>query len=314
MPMMTQNMTEQEQKAVVTVCIFSAFADGAQSEVERAELKRIVDNFSTPNFDLTAAYQEALAGKVTLPGVAAVLQSPNAKAMAYEMAVCVCHADGTISPAEQQFLANQHQALNLDTASTSSFQQNASNLHAQSFREPPLISNSRQDGGNLDELILNRAILAGALELMPHTLATMAIVPVQMRLVYQIGKSYGYDLDFSHAKEFLATVGVGLTSQIFEGFVGRLIHGFGRHVAGGLIGGLATQAAESAVAFGATYAIGQVAKRYYESGRTLSTAQLRDVFASMLNQGRAMQSQYGSQMRQQAGSLNAADLLSLVQK
>ena len=44
----------------------------------------------------------------------------------------------------------------------------------------------------LDRMILNTAILNGALEIMPHTLATMAIIPVQMRMVYQIGKRQGY--------------------------------------------------------------------------------------------------------------------------
>ena len=47
----------------------------------------------------------------------------------------------------------------------------------------------------LDQMIMNAAIMNGALEIMPHTLATMAIVPLQMRLVYRIGHAYGYELD-----------------------------------------------------------------------------------------------------------------------
>src|SRR6266566_5256826 len=52
-----------------------------------------------------------------------------------------------------------------------------------------------QDDVERDRMILNTAILNGALEIMPHTLATMAIIPVQMRMVYQIGKRRGYELD-----------------------------------------------------------------------------------------------------------------------
>ena len=92
-------------------------------------------------------------------------------------------------------------------------------------------------------MILNTSILNGALEIMPHTLATMAIVPLQMRMVYQIGKCYGYELDRGHVKDFLATVGIGLTSQVFEGFTRRLVGGLARGLAGGLLGGLAGQAA-----------------------------------------------------------------------
>ena len=110
---------------------------------------------------------------------------------------------------------------------------------------------------------------------MPHTLATMAIVPLQMRLVYRVGHAYGYELERGHIKDFLATVGIGLTSQVFEGFTRQLIGGFARRLTGGLLGGLVGQATGSAFAFASTYALGQVARRYYASGRTLSTAQLK---------------------------------------
>lgn len=48
---------------------------------------------------------------------------------------------------------------------------------------------------DLDRTIVNRAILAGGLELLPQSLATMAIVPVQMKLVHEIGRVHGYALD-----------------------------------------------------------------------------------------------------------------------
>ncbi|MCK7498350.1 MAG: hypothetical protein MZW92_52755 [Comamonadaceae bacterium] len=54
-------------------------------------------------------------------------------------------------------------------------------------------------------MILNYAILNGALELLPDSLASMAIIPLQMKMVYRIGKSYGYELDRGHVKDFLAT-------------------------------------------------------------------------------------------------------------
>ena len=44
------------------------------------------------------------------------LQSPAARALAYEMAVCVCNADGAVDDPEKKFLADLHQALQLDAA------------------------------------------------------------------------------------------------------------------------------------------------------------------------------------------------------
>ena len=66
-------------------------------------------------------------------------------------------------------------------------------------------------------MILNYAILNGALELLPESLATMAIIPLQMKMVYRIGKTYGFELDRGHIKDFLATAGVGIgpTSRTF---------------------------------------------------------------------------------------------------
>ena len=84
------------------------------------------------------------------------------------------------------------------------------------------------DNAELDQAILNAAILNGALELLPETLSTMAIIPLQMKLVYRIGKAHGYELDSGHVKDFLATVGVGLTSQYLEQA--------GRKLLGGLLG------------------------------------------------------------------------------
>jgi uncharacterized protein (DUF697 family)/tellurite resistance protein len=311
-------LNAQEQKAVVTLCILAAFADGAQSETERAEIKRIVDNFGNGEFDLTSAYQQALSGKLSLQEAGKAIQSTNGKAMAYEMAVCICHVDGAsnpLNPAEQQFLETLRQALGLDQQTAANFQKEAGSIASAPMAEPPMINAPNVPNGRdaeLDKLIVNRAILAGALELMPQTLATMAIVPIQTRLVYQIGANYGYKLDTGHAKEFLATIGIGLTSQVVEGYLSRLAGNLTRHFAGRLVAGLVSQATESAVAFASTYAIGQTAKSYYASGRTLSATQLRDVFASMLGQGRNLKTQYASEIAQRVSQFKPSDLLQVV--
>lgn len=312
MPIQPQPLSEQEHKAIICICILAAFADGAQEEVERAQIERIVTGFSEEHMDLASAYQDVLGGKLSLAQVAAQLQAPSAKALAYEMAVCVCHADGVLKEPETQFLADLSQALQLDTASVSAHQQTAQAMTEQPLDSPvqPVVDAGRE--AELDHQILNAAILNGALEIMPHTLATMAIVPLQVRMIYQIGKRYGYELDRGHIKDFLATVGIGLTSQVFEGFTSRLIGGLTRGLAGGLLGGLAGQAAGSAFAFATTYALGQVAKRYYASGRTLSTEQLKEVFSAMLAEGRSMQGRYSGDIAQRAQQVNVAELLPLV--
>jgi uncharacterized protein (DUF697 family)/tellurite resistance protein len=312
MPIQPQPLSQQEHKAIICVCILAAFADGTQDELERVQIERIVNGFSEDRLDLATAYQDVLGGKSSLPQVSSQLQSPAAKTLAYEMAVCVCHADGVLTETEKQFLADLRHGLQLDAGAVATHHQSAQALVEGPLAAalPPTIDVQRE--ADVDHLILNAAILNGALEIMPHTLATMAIVPLQMRMVYQIGKRYGYELDGGHVKDFLGTVGVGLTSQVFEGFASRLVGGLARGLAGGLLGGLVGQAAGSAVAFATTYALGQVAKRYYAGGRTLSGAQLKDAFSSMLDQARSIQGRYAGDIAQRSRQVNVSELLPLV--
>lgn len=311
MTFQSQTLNEQEHRGIICACILAAFADGAQSDVERAQIERIVSGFPE-RLDLTSAYQDVLSGKLTLADVAGQLQSPGSRALAYEMAVGVCHADGGLADGEAAFLADLKHALGLETAATDPHQQAARAMAEQplagSAAPPPIIDANRE--AQVDGVILNAAILNGALEIMPHSLATMAIVPLQMRMVYQIGRRYGYELDRGHVKDFLATVGIGLTSQVFEGYAQRLMGGLAGGLAGRFIGGLVGEATGSAFAFASTYALGQVARRYYASGRTMTAAQLKDVFSSMVQEGRSMQGRYSGDIYQRARQVNVSEVLS----
>ncbi len=161
----------------------------------------------------------------------------------------------------------------------------------------------------IDGAIRSAAILNGALELLPDSLATMAIIPLQMKLVYRIGKSYGYELDQGHVRDFLATAGVGLTSQYLEQAATRLVGGLLRKVGGRMLGGLGRQATSSAMAFATTWALGQVARRYYAGGRTMDAAVLKDAFAGLLAEARTLQAQYLPQMQDRARTLDVQQVL-----
>jgi len=164
----------------------------------------------------------------------------------------------------------------------------------------------------LDRMILNAAILNGALELLPESLSTMAIIPLQMKLVYRIGKQHGYELDRTHVKDFLATAGVGLTSQFLEQAGRKLLGGLLGQLAGGMGRGLAKQAVSSGMSFASTYALGHVAKRYYAGGRTLNAQMLKDVYASVVQEGRNIQSQYLPAIQDKARTLNPSEVLAMV--
>jgi len=251
--------------------------------------------------------------RVSLASVAGELKSSDARQLAYEMAVCVCDADGTQSEAERLFLADARTSLGLDTTAATQFAQQAEAIAAVPLAPAAAVAASPAvDGAALDQAILNAAILNGALELLPETLSTMAIIPLQMKLVYRIGKAHGYELDSGHVKDFLATVGVGLTSQYLEQAGRKLLGGLLGKMGGGMLGGLGKQAVSSGMSFASTYALGHVAKRYYAGGRTLSTQMLKEAFASVTQEAQGLQTRYLPQIQEKARTLDAGKVLAMV--
>lgn len=51
----------------------------------------------------------------------------------------------------------------------------------------------------------------GAIELLPQSLATMAIIPPQMKLVYRIGQSYGYEMDKDEVMTLATREGIAVS-------------------------------------------------------------------------------------------------------
>ncbi|VTU13324.1 YcjF family protein [Variovorax sp. RA8] len=305
-------MTSSETRAILSLSLLAAFVDGEKHERERAEIKRIAEGLSQADgVQLPTLYQDVLMKRVSLASVAGELKSPEARQLAYEMAVCVCDADGAQSQAERLFLADARTALGLDTPGATQFAQQAEEIASVPLA-PSAAAAPAVDGAALDQAILNAAILNGALELLPETLSTMAIIPLQMKLVYRIGKAHGFELDSGHVKDFLATVGVGLTSQYLEQAGRKLLGGLLGRVGGGLLGGLGKQAVSSGMSFASTYALGQVAKRYYAGGRTLSTQMLKEAFASVTQEAQGLQTRYLPQIQEKARTLDAGKVLAMV--
>lgn len=309
-------MTEQERKAVLTACLMAAFADGSKHERERDEIRNIAEALAgEASINLSALVQDVLLKRASLPALATALSTPQSRQLAYEMAVCVCDADGAQSPAERDFLAALRSALGADVGAAELFA-----AEAESMAEVPVVpvtpvaAASTMSREEMDKAILDAAILNGAIELLPESLATMAIIPLQMKLVYRIGESYGYELDRGHIKDFLATAGVGLTSQYLEQAGRKLLGGLLRSVGGGLLGGLGKQAVSSGMSFASTYALGHVARHYYAGGRMLNAQMLRDAFSDMLGEAKNLQARYLPQMQAQARTLDAGRLLNLVQQ
>jgi len=306
-------LTQPEQEAILTLCLMAAFADGAKHDRERDEIKRVASSLAgAGTAKLASLYQDVLLKRVSLQQAVAPLSTVEARQLAFEMAICVCDADGVQSDPERSFIAALRGALGLDAAQAGSYAEGVDAVAA--VPVAPAAHASTMSPQELDAAILNASILNGALELLPESLSTMAIIPLQMKLVYRIGKSYGFDLDRGHIKDFLATIGVGLTSQYLEQVGRKLLGGLLGKVGGGLMGGLGKQAVSSGMSFATTYALGHVAKRYYAGGRTLSTQMLREAFETTLGDAKDLQARYLPQIQEKARHVNAAQILDMVRR
>lgn len=309
-------MTEKEQAATLTLCFMAAFADGKPDERERDEIQRIAGSLAEgADLDFASLYQDAVRRRRSLTEVAQDLEAPEARRRAYELAVCVAGADGACNQAEKRFLEDLRQALGLEAGPAREFAAEADAIAGAPLGAPGTAGAAPAtppDPAALDRTILNYSILNGALELLPESLATMAIIPIQMKMVYQVGQQYGYQLDRGHVKDLLATLGVGLASQAVEQIGRKIVGGVLGALGGGLLRGLGRQAASSTMSFATTYALGQVAKQYYGGGRTLDGDKLRQAFQDMLADARKLAERHGGDIQQKARSIDPSQIVSLV--
>lgn len=312
-------MDSLETRSILTIALLAAFADGLKDEQERAAVKRVAEALGPEaGFDLPALYRDVLLARPDLATVAAGLQTDGSRQLAYEMAVGVCDADGAQGPAERKFLQELAAALGINSAAAAATSTQADAIADAALTAAPVTGTvtgrSNRSDAELDKTILNASITNAALELLPESIASMAIIPLQMRLVYRIGQSYGYPMDMSHAKDFVATLGVGLTGQYLEQFGRKLLGGLLGGVGGGLGRTVGRQAASSGLTFATTYAIGRVAQRYYAGGRTLDAATLKQTFAGLLEEARGLAPRYRQQIEQQAATIDTRSLLSMVKQ
>jgi tellurite resistance protein len=198
-------MNLPEQQAILTVALLAAFADGEKADTEREAIRRMAESLGheAGGAGLAQLYQDVLLKRATVATAVAGLSDPGHRHLACEMAVCVCDADGRKSPAEAAFLADLKTRLGLGAVDTVAFEQEEAALVAASSRGfpatgvvtaagaaaviaapvPVTVLPNNPSAAEMDKLILNASLLNGALELLPQSWASMAIIPLQIRMV-----------------------------------------------------------------------------------------------------------------------------------
>ncbi|HUM11252.1 MAG TPA: DUF533 domain-containing protein [Myxococcaceae bacterium] len=299
-------MNADDATRITQIALMAAMADGEISPDEQRELASVATRLGVPA--ATTALEQPQAARQGIGVLAASLSDAEARRTAYEVALAICSVDGAPNAPEQTFLSALHGALGLAPAATHEFEDQLRLLAAAPLAGtlPPV---SGGTDAALDQRILQQAMLGGALELLPDRLANVAILPLQLRLVYEVGQSYGQQLDANQVKDLAGTFGLGAAAQLVEGIVRKALGGIASGVLGGLLGGATGVAAGMAVTFAATYALGHAAKQYYAQGRKLSAEDLRALFTRFQGDAQALLPQVQGQIQSLAQQIKLPDVL-----
>jgi len=300
------SQTNNTHDSLLAICLFAAFSNGEQCDAERDEIARYANEMDADN--LAELSRRILMGKFSLTDACKGLPTNENRMLAYEMARAICEAGGSISTEEEEFLRELRSLLALGEGESSAVDEKVDSVAL----APLATAQDEAISTDTSGMILKYAILNGALELLPQNLATVAIIPMQMNMVYRIGKANGLELDRSYIKDFLATAGIGLGSQMVEGFARKLVGQFGRKLGGKIVGKVANQVTGSAMSFASTYAIGHVAQTYYSSGRKLTAPDMKKLITPLQNQARELHTKYLPEIQERAKTLGSADILSLI--
>lgn len=299
-------MNADDASRIAQLALMAAMADGEISPDEQRELAAVATRLGVPS--ATTALEQPQAARQGIGVLAASLSDAEARRTAYEVALAVCSVDGAPSAAEQTFLSALHGALGLASAATHEFEDQLRLLAAAPVAGalPPA---SGTTDAVLDQRILQQAMVTAALELLPERLANVAILPLQLRLVYEVGQRYGQQLDANQVKDLAGTFGLGAAAQLVEGMVRKVLGGVVSGLLGGMLGGATGLAAGAAVTFASTYALGHAARQYYAQGRKLSTEDLRALFTRFQGEAQALLPQVQGQIQSLAGQLRLPDVL-----
>jgi uncharacterized protein (DUF697 family) len=124
----------------------------------------------------------------------------------------------------------------------------------------------------ITEVIQVCSVAAGAVAIQPIPLLDVVLItPIQVAMVRAIGRIYGHRLDEKAVIEMISTFGASIVAQNLTMAAAKLIP-------------FAGWVASIAMAYGLTWAIGDVAAWYFENGRGVAPEDLRTRFRKVYEQ------------------------------
>ena len=259
-------------RAQFRVLVALARADGKVQPLEVQALREVLGGYAS---ELDTWLTDAIDLDVEL----SALTAEQRRAL-YHSGFALAHADGNASVDEVNLLrrvlpdpgeASIPKQVLGETADTL--------LPARILPEPDPV---RRDMEITEDILKYSALsaVAGAMPLPGVGLvADLAVVAIQTKMVHDIGQYCGHSLDQKAIRGFMGSVMGSLGLRIAVNNLARFVPMWGSAFA-------------AATSFAATFALGKVAQRYFEAGKTLDESELRGLFEQ---QRSAASSTYASQ-------------------
>lgn len=267
-------MDRQTKLVLLKVSVLSIRADGKISGIEASKFKDTIDKLELTEEEYVDI-DKCWVGEFGIAQLTSEIIALGLEREAFQRAVLILISEG-LNQREHEFLREFGDSLNLNDDECSDLFDEVSSSYDADF---VLESDSDEKAPveqDLDGIILKYSTWAGSIGLTPIPVISdfLILTPLQMKMVHDIGKSYGYELDKKSMQEFSALLGVAFGLKIV-GSIMKIIP---------IIGSLGS----AALAFSGTYAMGKTAETYFKRGREMDKDEMRKMYNSFVKEGKKL--------------------------
>lgn len=293
---MTTPLKETELLASLRILSCMAKADGAASNEETKSLESCLEGTPLP---AGITVQTLLAETPDLSQQLPLLTSSECREQTFQAAFAMAHVDGQCTAGEQKILDALRTGWSLPEEHPALL-----GRLIREIKDTTLPSNIQAvpDAGKRKAEIqadtLKYSVLGGVLGAFPVpglSIATdLAVVGIQVKLVRDIGQRWGHTVDQKAALSVLGGLGLGTGTRIAVNTLFKFVP------VAGVVWGAST-------AFASTWALGEIANQYFESGAKADISTYREAFHKARENGQAAykthQSAVGTANTQHAATL-----------
>ncbi len=260
-------VTEKEALAGLKLLVAVAKADGALSYEEKSILEEALKG---AKFAGGATSQSLIEGDYDVDALVREVASQEARDATFGACIAMAYANRECLPQEQAILDKIEKAWSVP--------KDKKGLLGRVFKEArdtvwftPIeaTADPRRRTAEVNEDVLKYSILSGVLGLNPIPLVSIAtdltVVALQAKMFRDIGQHWGRETSKENVKQVIAGLGVGSGARIAVNNLVKFVPGVGSFFA-------------ASTNFASTWALGQVANQYWESGGKADLKMLGDIF------------------------------------